>query len=436
MPELGGMDTHTSHCSPVSPSRFASRQRTPRGAPVLLTTAIVLVLGIVQAATTAANTHLQYFGFTGGCETETYVQETAPFSNVCMIDIQDERLLDHEWVTKMMVREMRLVVATHTTFYEQVEVPGHQRAAFDLRADFRQRWQEAIAGKERALYALAAFFYVADEPGWTGISRSELAAAHEEIKQSVPRARTVTSFNRMLEIAWFEGQDVPTDAVSYHQYGVFDPRVDPDYQANVAIIKSHAPGKEFFYTLDSWWNRSRHGGEGLAPEDMAEVTRNYYLMASEDPDAIGLVGFHWPSFAEGTGARDLPRNVKWQYWSIGSQITGKCLGPVDVDAETALFFGNCSYFATLQYEALEGSAFAAAMPRERSYGTWVLEEGDVVGGLKVRENDEILVYPSFYTDVPSIIRIYDVADGRLVSESRSLGPHDRKPIRLPYRSVE
>jgi len=437
------MDTNALHRSPASRSNDSPRPTTPREAPVSATlatkpgevfglAAVALILVLAPAVTATADSRLQYFGFSGGCDSESFVQETAPFSNLCVIDIQDARLLDHEWVAKMMVREIRLVVGTHGTFYEQVEAPpGQESEGFDLRADFPQRWQEAIAGKESALHALAACFYVADEPNWTGISRSELAAAHEEIKRSMPRAKTVTSFNWMLDIAWFENQEVPTDAVAYHQYSVSDPGVDPDYQANVAIVKSHAPGKDFLYVLDSWWTSAEHGQGGLAPEDMAEVARNYYQMASEDPDAVGLVGFHWPSFVDGTGARDLPGDVKWLYWSIGSEITGKCLGPAGVDPETALFFDGCSYFATFEYQTPEGSALAAAMPRERSYGTWVLEEGNVVGGLKIQHGEQLQVYPSFYTESPSTIRIFDAADGRLVWESETLGLGGGGSIRLP-----
>jgi hypothetical protein len=330
----------------------------------------------------------------------------------------------------MTVRDVKLMVIAHDTFYERVPVAGQNRGTFSLRLDFRQRWQEAIAGKETALATLAAFIYVADEPNWTGISLSELEAAHDEIKRSNLLARTVTSLNRKLDIDWFEGRDVPTVVIAYHQYSVFDPSVDPDFQANVATIKSYAPGKDFIYVMDAWWTAALHGEEGIAPLDMAEVARNYYLMASEDPDAVGLLGFHWPSFVEGTGARDLPRDVKWRYWWIGSEITGKCLGPAGVDAETALFFDDCSYFATLEYEAPDGPVFAAAMPRERSYGTWVLEEGNVVGGLKIQRGQELLVYPSFYTESPATIRIYDAVDGRMLWESEPPGGYHRRPARL------
>ena len=394
--------------------------------------AVALILGLGQVADASADSNLRYFGFSGGCDTETFVQETAPLSNVCLIDVQDERLLDHDWTAKMMVRDVKLVVGTHSTFYEPVAVPGRPWPEFDLRADFRQRWQDAIAGKQDALDALAEFFYVADEPNWNGISRSELESAHLEIKRSMPHAKTVTSFNHRLDVAWFEGREVPTDAVAYHQYGVLDPGVDPDFQEHVLLIKSYAPGRELFYVMDAWWSAALHGNEGLAPADMAQVAENYYQMAQADPDAVGIVGFYWPSFDEGTGARDLPGDVKWTYWSIGSRITGKCLGPVGVDATTALFFDGCSYFATLELETPEGSSFAAAMPRERSYGTWVLDEGNVVGGLKVQAGDELQIFASFYTEAPSMTRIYDTASGQLVWES---DPHDRVrgPIRLPAR---
>ena len=358
------------------------------------------------------------------------MQETAPLSNLCLVDIQDDRLLDHNWVVKMMVRGVHLVVGTHDTFYEPLDVPGRPWPEFDLRADFRERWQDAIAGKEAALDALAEFFYVADEPNWNGISRSELESANLEIKHSLPHARTATSFNHLLDVAWFEGMEVPTDAVAYHQYGVLDPRVDPDFQENVLLIKSYAPGKDFLYVMDSWWSDTVHGTAGLAPADMAAVAENYYQMAQEDTDAVGMVGFYWPSFGEGTGARDLPAEVKWTYWSIGSRIAGKCLGPVGVDAKAALFLDECSYFATLELEAPEGTMYAAAMPRERSYGTWVLEEGNVVGGLKLQAGEELQIFASFYTEAPSIMRIYESADGHLVWESDGVDQRRATDVRL------
>ena len=78
---------------------------------------VSLIVGLALAATATADSRLEYFGFSGGCESETFVQETAPFSNLCVINIQDQRLLDHEWVAKMTVRDVKLMVATHDTFY-------------------------------------------------------------------------------------------------------------------------------------------------------------------------------------------------------------------------------------------------------------------------------------------------------------------------------
>jgi len=396
-------------------------------------TAAALALGLAQAAPAVAASHLRYFGFTGGCDTERVVQEIAPFSNVCLVDIQDPRLLDPAWVTKMLVRDMRLVVAAHTTFFELVEPPGGGVPGFDLRDDYAQRWQQAIAGKKLALEALASFVYVADEPNWNGISRDELATAVQEVKRSLPWTRTMTSFNHVLDSGWFEGREAPTDAVAYHQYGVRDPRVDPLFQANVALIKSYAPGRDFLYVLDAWWSAG-HRAKGLEPGDMAEVAANYYLMAAEDPDAVGMVAFHWLTFTDGTGARELPQEVRRRYWTIGAEITGKCLGPDGVEARSALFFDGCSYFATLRYEGLEDGSFAAAMPRERSFGTWVLGEGDVVGALKIEDGAELRVYPSVYSEAAATIRIYDATDGQLVWASEVRGGAGGGPVRIPRLS--
>jgi hypothetical protein len=178
------------------------------------------------------------------------------------------------------------------------------------------------------------------------------------------------------------------------------------------------------YVLDAWWT-PEHGDAGIDPEGMAVVARSYEAMATADPDAVGLVGFHWTGPAGSVGARSLPEAVAWEYRRIGSEITGKCLAPPGIRPEHALFLLGCEYYATLRYRSIEGARYAIAMPRERDYGTWVLDEGDVVGGLKLVAGDPPGVYPSLYTDLPSTIRVYESATGNLVWPVRSVSSASR-----------
>ncbi len=407
--------------------RRGARQR---GAWPAARSALPVVLALLLAGSIGAAAErpgLRYFGFAGGCDTEAFLQETAPFANICTVDLDDRRLLDERWVVKMMVRGIKLVVGTHHIFFEPIGEPVNGRQLYDLRPDYGQRWRAAIAGREDALRALAVHFFVADEPSWNGISRPELAAAHDAIKATLPWATTVTSLSHRLDGRWFEGLAVPTDAVGYHQYRISDPRTDPLFQTNVDLIKAHARGRAFVYVLDAWWT-PEHGDAGLQPDDMAEVARNYWQMAADDPDAVAMVGFHWsapPGAAGAAGAGDLPETVGWVYRRIGSEITNKCLAPPWVQPDHALFLLGCEYFATLRYRTPEGHRFAAAMPRERDYGTWVLEEGNVIGGIKLVAGEPPAAFASVYNGRTAHIRVYETATGRLVWPVRDSATADR-----------
>ena len=353
------------------------------------------------------------FGFAGGCDTDAYVQETAPFTNLCTIELDDDRLLDARWISRMVVRDVELIVSVQNVFFEAVGQPGDLGQPHDLRADSQQRWRSAISGREEALRTLAALIFVADEPYWNGISRSELATANHLVTSTLPFATTVTSFSPQIAGEWFEGRDVPTGAVAYHHYAVLDPLTDGRYQSNVNMIKAHAHGRPLYYVLDAWWTPS-HGEAGIRPEDMADVARNYFRMASADADAIGLVAFRWSSSAAGIGARDLPFIARQTHRDIGSEITGKCAVPNFVEPRTALFLVGCRYVATMAVRTDDGVRLASAMPREADYGTFVLDEGEVIGGVRVIEGEPPTVFASLYTNTPAHIRVYETATGAIV----------------------
>jgi hypothetical protein len=392
---------------------------TRRGALVL---GFAAVLGLAPPGASAQDGGLTYFGFAGGCDREIFIQETAPFSNICVVDIQDERLRDSTWVSDSVTRNMRVIVAAQHTLFEPVGEPGDPHQVYDLRPDYQLRWQIAIQDKHHALGTLAEYVFVADEPHWNGISRDEMAEADRLIKTTLPWLATLTSFSDRIEPSWFDGQEVPVDAVGYHQYHVRDPRVDPIYQDNLDLIRSYSPGRAFFYVLDAWWS-AEHSAAGLEPTDMAEVARNTLSMAEADERAVGIVGFHWPSLPYGRGARDLPPHVRWQYRTIGSGITGKCLAPRWVDAKGALFFFGCEYFATLWMRTECGYQYAAAMPGDRHSGIWILGDGELVGGLEIIRSHRLRLYPVFHTAHPARIRVHHTDTGELVGEFTANQPH-------------
>ena len=76
--------------------------------------------------------------------------------------------------------------------------------------------------------------------------------------------------------------------------------------------------------LDAQWL----AGHGYPQEAMAQIATNYYRLASDDRDIIGLIGYAWPRGLDGLtsrGTRNLPPAVKAEHMRIGRAITGKVM---------------------------------------------------------------------------------------------------------------
>ncbi|MEK7608406.1 MAG: hypothetical protein AAB495_02410 [Patescibacteria group bacterium] len=361
---------------------------------------------------------VKYFGWAGGFDTSQYEIETLPMANIGTIGISDVRLNDSAWVAEMVKRNAKLIVSVHDVFYVRVRpaTPEDPYPPFDLRSDYIATWQAAIAGKEATLAQLTAYFYVADEPNWNGISRSELAVACLDIKKAFPFVETLTSFNHLITSGWFEGQDVPTDAVAYHQYEVRDPRLSSLYQEKLTIVKQYSVGKPLLLVPDSWYAIGRHDVAGLTREDMGQVGLNYRATCAEEESCVGLVGFIWYTFAEGTGTRDLPQSVKFTYREIGSEITGKCLAPASVIApETALWFEGCALYATLGFTKNGISSMGTAVSVERQFGGFRMGSTSIDYGLRIRPSASVgwIVFVGGYTILPTDMKVFSPV-GQLV----------------------
>lgn len=358
--------------------------------------------------------NLEYFGFTSACPNAATIRETRPFMNLCTIDITDPRWNDRQWVSEMMANDMHAIVTSLSPFFHATGPNG--TAPFDLWLDYAQRWQNAISGKEPQIAAIAAYIYPADEPHWIGITRSELLNAHNAIKASFPFIKTLTSLNHMIEAPWFEGQPIVTDAAGYHRYGVDEPQNDPEFLSDLSLIKSFTQGKEFLYVIDAWIPH----GSGVTEAQMIRRAQNYYAIAAADPDAKALIGFNWASWSEGDGASSFSRATRQIYQRIGSEITGKCLAPVSVEAENALFFQDCRFYATLDYSnggPVAGRAYAHPVSDEFGQFTF-FSDTNVELGLKIFHFPDPLgyygVYISGYTNLDLDLRIYDSVSGEEV----------------------
>ena len=78
--------------------------------------------------------------------------------------------------------------------------------------------------------------------------------------------------------------------------------------------------------MDSHWIKILHGANGISKNDMDFIARDYYNMANQDPNIVGIIGYFWPSGFDlngSIGARNLPIHVIEEYKQIGRNITGK-----------------------------------------------------------------------------------------------------------------
>ena len=363
---------------------------------------------------------VKYFGFAGGCDVNSYLFETLPFSNTCTVGWSDPRLLDKKWRALLVANGVKLIVSVHGLLFAGPN--DEPRAPFDIRDDAQERWNNALTQMNAGLNEDTVLaWYIADEPIWNGITPDELAQATAIVKASFPRIPTLTSLNHVEVPLWNE--PTATDWVAYHQYETADVRTDPMYQSNISHIKQLNPGKPFIYVVDTWWASYRHGANGISEDDMWAVARNFYSLATSDPNAIGAVGFLWPTFVEGTGARDLPRSAILEYRHMGAQVTRKCLVPDSVDkAEQALFFQSCRFFSTVQYWIpWEGNrtGMGVAASTSDDFGTfWFFQDSNVEYGLKLLDGRQVnglwWTFASGYTSLPTFLKVYRSQDNFLV----------------------
>jgi hypothetical protein len=107
-------------------------------------------------------------------------------------------------------------------------------------------------------------------------------------------------------------------------YGVTNPVADPAYQANLATLRDRArPEQQIVVVLDAQWLPIM-GEIGIEQADLATIARNYYALATREPDVVALIGYTWPGGidADQLGARDLPTEVRGVYKQIGRKIVG------------------------------------------------------------------------------------------------------------------
>lgn len=283
------------------------------------------------------DTRLKHYGFVAvDCQYDDprdldgprdYVDEVASFTNaahVCVFDPTDDL---GARLNRLREREMRALLQVESVLFTRVidpTAPRGLRAA--LRQDAVERWQDFVTLNMGVLDAdHVATIYLIDEPFFHRLPYEDLEAATSIVASThpdLPRS-FVESWTRLDELR----VPLAIDWVGFNDYTIRDPSTDPRYLGSFAKLKAarSRPDQGLILIMDAQW-RPSYLVWGLFPGDMAEVAANYLKLAQEEPDAVALIGYVWPSgldTATQSGARALPPNVQAEYRRIGTIITGK-----------------------------------------------------------------------------------------------------------------
>lgn len=281
--------------------------------------------------------HLTFFGFvlidtfwddpTDNDIKTNYKDEVSPFSNmadILVINPQDNII---ERMTAMRDLQMKCILHLHEIFFESVGTAGPSGNQYDLRIDYKERWNAFVSSNQlQSNQNLVQAFYIGEEPTWNSISFSELSQATDYVKATFPTIPIL-----IIEASPALSQlQIPNsvDWVGFDHYFIKNPTTNALFQQELRLLKSKMNDTQhILIIMDTHYIPSVHGQLGdISLNEMEDVANNYYTLAKNEPKAIGMLGYFWPSgFDSNTsiGARNMPQHVKNAYIRIGKAITNK-----------------------------------------------------------------------------------------------------------------
>lgn len=306
------------------------------------TIALMILLAGLIASPGIAQGHLQYFGYSGGADTDPDLTETYSFTNISVTAPACQGPVNPPYVCgncvsltpvastigAMAAKSVKAIVGlSDVLFCKTGSAPS---APWALRSDYVTSWQNFLAANQSVLDAShVASFYIVDEPVINGISASDLAKATTLVKNSFPTipASTVEGYPTIGSLT------IPAnmDWIGIDEYGIAYPATDPNYQGPLATLKSKlAPGQKIIYVMDGYWYQ---GKNGWTESQQSCVASRWYSLAAADPNAVLLAVFIWPSSTQPAtcttdssqfcGSADLPQVVRDLQIAAGVAVTGK-----------------------------------------------------------------------------------------------------------------
>jgi len=291
-----------------------------------------------QTENTVDSTHLKYFGFTLidvfwddplDAEIKTnYLDEVADFSNIADILVlqPSDNILSR--IDLMNASNVKAILHVHELFFENVGIGGLSGILFDLRPDYKERWDTFLQTNNLASnQSKIVAFYLGEEPTWNSISFTELKAASDYIKSTLPNIPIL-----LIEASPILNElQIPNsiDWIGFDHYFIKDPQNNSEFLNELSILKSKlvTETQKLVLVFDAHYIPEIHNDiSGISQNEMKNIAISYYNLAKSEQKVIALLGYTWPGgFDTNTalGARQLPELVKDEYSRIGKEITGK-----------------------------------------------------------------------------------------------------------------
>ncbi len=352
------------------------------------------------------------------------IRELAPFSSLVILPSDSPELA--ELLAYARSYRLKVIISVHDLFFERDPEHGSY-APFSLRTDHLDAWQDFVLHNLEVLsYANVWAFYIADEPFWNQIPAADLATAEGIVEETFPLIPTMASMSPQdLDAAPADLPPDLLDIVGLHMFAVEnDPNVDPAYQYYLGLLQERFSGRDFVIIADSWWNESLHGDPGLNLQTLV-ARADQYRQVAEGLGAVALGAFIWQSFEGGTGLRDLPDELLREYIRIGSETAERCGVPDEVGplaGETALYFHDCRFFATVRWRnpmnGEEGTATAVSLTRDTGV-FWFFDRNNIEVTVKLLDgrglNEHWWVFWSHMTSLEVQLEITDTETGETVA---------------------
>lgn len=291
-----------------------------------------------QPEPSVSTAHIKHFGFalidvywddpTDNQTKTNYIDEVYTFSNIADISVENTTDNIIGRMTQMNNLQVKSVLHLSELFFELVGNASPSGFDYALRVDFQARWDEFVSVNNLQTNAgLIQAFYIGEEPTWNGISYTDLKAATDYVKLTIP------SVPVMIIEAYpaIDQLQVPTsvDWIGFDHYFIKDPKSNAEYLSELSSLKSKFSNidQKLVIVMDTHFISSLHGNMGgIALNEMQQIANSYYEIAKSEPKTIAIIGYFWPSgfdASSSVGARNMPANVKENYIRIGKEITKK-----------------------------------------------------------------------------------------------------------------